>query len=174
MSEKANSLKPRLVGALILIAVAVIAIPWLLDGAGVEHAFQPLKPVPERPLPPPNQLSEQPFAQPPQPQAPASVPAAQVSEAAPPAETGDAAGEDFPLGAWVVQVASVSREENANALAEELRGAGFPAFVQSWQEAERTHYRVRIGPVARREQAQAVLERLAATQGHKGVIYSYR
>lgn len=172
MSEEQSTLKSRLVGAMVLIAIAVIVVPWLLDGAGVEHAFQPQIEMPARPKPPPSQLTPRQLAPRPSPAAP-SPPTPAAEPAALPTPPEAPADPVFPLQSWVVQVASVASEPNAKALAEQLRAAGFPAFVQLHEQDGSSRYRVRIGPVVRREQAQAVLERLAATQGHKGVIYSY-
>lgn len=180
-----GGLKQRLVGAVMLVALAVIVIPWLLDGAGVEYGYRPRMDIPERPPAPQSLLPEQPFArplpqvQPQTPTAPASggaqterdTPALAddaSAEAAPPPDS-----DSQPLRAWVVQVASVRSEPNARRLAEKLRGAGFPAFVQIHSEAGERRYRVRVGPVVRRDQAQAVLERLAADHGQKGVVYQH-
>ncbi len=191
MSE--SGLKQRLVGAVMLVALAVIVIPWLLDGAGVEYGYRPRMDIPERPPAPRSLLPERPLARPaPQPQeAPASGGAQIERDAAPPAGDAPVAAaadseaeaeaaapaladpQPSPLRAWVVQVASVRSEPNARRLAEELRGAGFPAFVQTYGEAGERRYRVRVGPVARRDQAQAVLERLAADHGQKGVVYNH-
>ena len=62
--------------------------------------------------------------------------------------------------AWVVQLGSFSSEENAEALNQKLRKAGFKAFVEPLKQNTGTVYRVRIGPELKRSDADAINDRL--------------
>ena len=62
--------------------------------------------------------------------------------------------------AWVVQLGSFSSEENAEALNQKLRKAGFKAFVEPLKQNIGTVYRVRIGPELKRSDADAINDRL--------------
>lgn len=56
-------------------------------------------------------------------------------------------------GEWIVQVASVTQESNANTLAQKLQKSGWTSFVVSAAVNGQTYYRVRVGPYTTREQA---------------------
>ncbi len=72
-------------------------------------------------------------------------------------------------GAWVVQVGSFSSRENAVRLSSELRREGYSVFVSEVTAGGRTMHRVRVGPVADKDEAQTLAERLKAS-GHAGRV----
>ncbi|ABI56589.1 SPOR domain-containing protein [Alkalilimnicola ehrlichii MLHE-1] len=223
-------IKHRLAGAVILVALAVIILPWLLSGEGDRGELDmPLDippapevrevPVPEvrdedgapvstprpAPLTPPGEgPGDAPDMAPPRPaeapepaEAPAEEPAV-VAEPAPeptaepepepePAPAPGAEPEPEPTvtpegldripadrGDWVVQVGSFSRLENALGLRDRLREAGYTAFADRMDtEAGRTLYRVRLGPLATREEARALHDELQRDQGLEGLVMSH-
>ncbi len=55
--------------------------------------------------------------------------------------------------AWAVQVGSFASQENAERLAERLRGKSYKAFVMRNVVDGRVRFRVRVGPVAQRSEA---------------------
>ena len=110
---------------------------------------------------------------------------------APPAATGTIAGESAaqtpaaptskaehgenrpeaasPTGSYVVQLAAFADAKAAPALASKLKSAGFPVYTDTLKTPQGTMRRVRVGPYATREVADAQLARLAAA-GYRGVV----
>ncbi len=94
------------------------------------------------------------------PDAPAQPPAstANTSTAAPapsaPANNATPAG-----GGYFVQVAAVSREEDANALVEALKKKQYPAFAANNSSADK-YYHVQVGPYGAFKDAEAMRARL--------------
>ena len=72
-------------------------------------------------------------------------------------------------GMWAVQLGSFSNKANAERLADELRKAGYAAFLSQVQSSGQPLHRVRIGPQRDRDAAAAVAGRLAAA-GHRGQV----
>jgi cell division septation protein DedD len=66
-----------------------------------------------------------------------------------------------PGQVWAVQVASYAREADAGAFAGKLKEKGYNAGVVPGEVAGQARYRVEVGPVANREQAQAIQKELA-------------
>lgn len=80
----------------------------------------------------------------------------------------------LPLAsAWAVQLGSFVRAENAHKLEDELRKAGFPAFVDDDERSDGTRYRVRVGPVLDKREAMKLAERIHARVGMKGFVVSH-
>ena len=63
--------------------------------------------------------------------------------------------------AWVVQVASFTDRDKALALRDRLRKAKYPTFVESIAVKKSKLYRVRVGPVVRREHADEWQKKIA-------------
>ena len=61
-------------------------------------------------------------------------------------------------GGWVVQVMALKSREGADKLASDLKTKGYPAFVAN---PARGLYRVRVGPFAKRAEAEQIAGRLA-------------
>jgi DedD protein len=71
-------------------------------------------------------------------------------------------------GGWVVQLGSFASEANADRLAQQVKGQGFPVSVS--QSASGRHlYRVRVGPVHERTAALQLAQKLSA-DGHSGTV----
>ncbi len=176
-----NRLKHRLVGAAVLLALAVIFLPFLLDGSGLEQAE-----VGEMPPPPasPEPLSLTVEAPSPKQRAAMEAPPTTVVEPAP--EAGeppgpevaereirvaeDEAGEEGEAAPWVVQAGSFGKQGNALELRDRLRESGLSAFVEATGEGEGRLYRVRIGPWLDRGEAESVVETLADEHGLEGLV----
>lgn len=84
-----------------------------------------------------------------------------------------AAGTAPAGGRYAVQVGVFAREENATQLRERLTGRGFTAFVDSETGAGRTTWRVRVGPVMERAEAERLRDRLQAEANVEGMIVSH-
>jgi DedD protein len=74
-----------------------------------------------------------------------------------------------PAGGFVVQLAAFADAKAAPALASKLKSAGFPAYTETLKTDHGTMRRVRIGPYATREVADAEVARLNAA-GYRGVV----
>ncbi len=185
--------KQRLVGAVVLVSLAVIFIPMLLDsgeqggmpvfGTNIpkkpNYQFEPLdiplepvKPIePEKPVlvdkaePAPKAKPVLQKTEQPAPAKPAKPPlVVKADEADKPAIDG---------AAWVVQVGSFSNSANALKLRDKLRAKGFTAFVEKVAGGESTVYRVRVGPELKREIADELRDKLQKQLKLKGIVMGY-
>ena len=100
----------------------------------------------------------------PEPQKSAATPA-------PKAGSGDVRPPDVapPSGGFVVQLAALADAKAAAALASKLKGAGFAAYIETLKTQQGTVRRVRVGPYATREAADAQLAKVNAA-GFRGVV----
>ncbi len=69
--------------------------------------------------------------------------------------------DDTKARAWVVQVASFSEQDKAMKLRDRLRKAKYPSFVESVTTKNSKLYRVRVGPVVRRDHADEWQKKIA-------------
>ena len=175
-------LKERLIGAVVLVILAVIIIPWVLKGGSAPSTTV------TQPLALPQQVTTAPAAQtyhmalsgpasatgglpasvasqsPPAPitalvQQPASRTAgSHVAVAVPPPHV-------TVSGKWVVQAGSYASLRNALAVEHKLVKHGFHAYVSRYHKNGRTYYRVRVGPYADRVAAERVVNEVARAYG---------
>lgn len=193
-----DQLKKRLVGAIVLVALAVIFVPMLLEGdkrssiplfgsnvpeppesttAMVDIPLQVPPPpveapvVVERELPP----AAEPVPAPPAPPAPVEAAPPPPAPVAPPAPVQPVKPAQVPqsskpaAGSWAVQVGSFAESANATRLRDTLRGKGYPAYVEKVKLASGTAYRVRVGPVLARADAEAIQAKLAKIS-QRGIV----
>ena len=97
----------------------------------------------------------------PKPQAPAATKPATPAVPAAPAASG--------VG-FAVQLGAFGRPEDANALRDKVRAAGFSAFVEQVRTDRGTLSRVRVGPVANRGDAEQLKAQVAAKVGISGMV----
>ncbi|HSM69233.1 MAG TPA: SPOR domain-containing protein [Xanthomonadales bacterium] len=177
-----KALKQRLVGASVLIALAVIVLPMLLSGQPDGQQETRSIEVPPKPSElsfetrrfpvgqtasaqassePEVTVSEtEPNAVPPSPP-PASPEPDGESDAAPPAPAERPLPDSSPArspGRYLVQVASFSTTDNANNLARRLRSDGLPVLLDTVESAVGILHRVRVGPFDELGQANQALE----------------
>ena len=191
-----NLVKQRVVGAVVLVALAVIFIPILLEGPDDETGPrsldipQPLQEMRAGHIEP----MEPVLVVPPEPvttvvigeqgtvvmEAPAIVPVEPPAVPAPPSEpvTAPVPAETAPSPApvasgWVVQVGAFGQEANAIALRDRLRKTGHTAFVERIKVNGDAVYRVRVGPYAKRAEAEALLPGLSRDAGLQGRVMSH-
>lgn len=88
---------------------------------------------------------------------------------------GDEPGQAPALSGWSVQVASFSDRQNAVALEERLRDAGYSAYWRRAEQEEQTLYRVFAGPELERQDAEQLKRRLAMDEafGQDGLVVPY-
>lgn len=145
----------RVTGSLFLLALAVIFLPMLFDGAGlptVEIAPVEELPVSEAEAPEPAQAP------------PDLVPQVealrdQIDDAGFVAKTGTRLGEPVlsdvqtDTKTWAVQVASFADVGNAEVFRSRLREDGYEAFLSTARSGAEVRTRVAVGPLQSREQA---------------------
>jgi DedD protein len=181
-------LKQRLVGATVLSALAVILIPMLFDSSGNRSdpqdfeipaippsiaQNQPKSPetVADGESPPHPATSSAPVANSQLPEA-ISVPESPPRAAVPSIPAQGLSTEKVkptkpheenakPLTAWVIQIGSFTRVENADQLRDQLRKAGFPAYVESGTKNGAALFRVRVGPELDPQRARAQRDKIA-------------
>jgi cell division septation protein DedD len=78
-----------------------------------------------------------------------------------------AATQNIPRGAYLLQVAALRMESEANAIANDLRKKKFPAFVQKPQGDK--YYRVQVGPYTDQKAMQTAKKGLE-TAGFKAIV----
>jgi rare lipoprotein A len=82
-----------------------------------------------------------------------------------PAQTAPAGGPDptttLPTGGYFVQVAAVSKQEDANSLVEALKKKEYPAFVAASVSTDKL-FRVQLGPYSEVKEAEGMRARLIA------------
>jgi cell division septation protein DedD len=88
----------------------------------------------------------------------AAVPPVEATRPAPPPVAA------APAGKLAVQVGAFESSEAAERLAKSLEGKGFPVYVSPGTKAGNARWRVRVGPLATREEAEATAERLKKSQ----------
>lgn len=179
-----HAFKQRIIGAIVLVALAVIFIPMLLPGhrdIGFSDTDSYIPPKPaelenlkvlelEKPLaaPAPREIVRTPIDErsPPAPKAESETPAVEQKPAAAdkkPATSPEQKSESATptaARAWVVQVGSFSKRDNAMRLRDQLRSKGYNTFVEQISAADRNFYRVRVGPVVSRDNALALQKEL--------------
>lgn len=191
---QASRLRQRFWGATVLIAIAVIVLPFVLDGSGSESQFRRVESLREEPPRVINIDGDTEIV---------AVPAMKargadsevtegdrspeetrihVGEADPPdylkADSSGPAGsnlkgnEVIALTAWVVQAGSFSERENAYAVRDKLRRQGYPTFV-SEIDADNALYRVRVGPMIDRARADSIRDEVITLLGREAIVKSY-
>ncbi len=186
-----QKLKQRLVGAVVLISLAVIFIPIILEGPDDEWSPHS-QGMPEPPkidyraeiaLPPPDDVpsarvlpghvepvaeeatAPEPAADDTAPEPVAVVPEPEKTAPVPPRAT------PIPAEAWLIQVGSFSLQPNARGLRDHLQQAGFDALIQDIKTTGgETTYRVLVGPLDERAAAEKLQQRLAREQQLKGLV----
>jgi len=152
-------LKQRLIGAIVLVALAVIFLPMLVKGPAPDSGVQdvPLR-APDAPADGQFETRELPLVAPSAAGA-TGMPAAQpVAEAASPAA--DPADGALPpsvaAGNYAVNFGAYATEADADAVIAHLKKSNLPGFRQQDTINGRPAWRVRIGPYADRAQAELV------------------
>jgi len=75
--------------------------------------------------------------------------------------------------AWIVQVGSFGSEQNALALRDKLRGKGYTAFIETVHLDGRRVVRVGVGPEMLKSKSEALRDKLASDMGLSGLVVSY-
>lgn len=164
----------RVTGSLFLLALAVICLPMLFDGAGAPalelpdldaaEVRQTLRDIPELP-PTRSEATLEPLPERAAPQALAKQVEElrqQVDEQGFQQDTGTRFGEPVlsrvtaDTDLWAVQVASFGDADNAREFVARLRGDGYEAFISTARSSAGVRSRVAVGPLLDRTQADAL------------------
>ena len=187
-------LKQRLIGAIVIIALAVIFIPMILEGPDdelsprtqdmpppptIDYQSEVELPVPEESTAPAESLAdtttEQEVSAIPEP--PVSQPEAVTIEAEAPAKQAEPAvarptspavpsrtATSTTQGGWILQVGSFSQQANALSLRDRLKKSGYQVSVKDVKGTDGTIHRVLVGPVSDRPAAEKLRNKLASEQ----------
>jgi len=183
--DNESNFRQRIWGAAVFIAIMVIVLPLLLDGAGSESQFRRVEKLRQEP---PNivdkegNLTTQTI---PEPQSVVNLVPDVVSQAKEEVVPPDyiQASEDVkvslqrtrreaPLTAWVVQAGSFNDHENALAVRDKLRRSGFASFVRD-REAVTDPFRVLVGPMITEQSASNSRIKVEELLGNAAVVRSY-
>ncbi len=181
-----QSLKQRLVGALVLCALAVLVLPVLFDRPPAESDFTLVVPpapvVPETPTfvdqvgPDATPLPDQALLPEGQEQVVDASAQAEVLEeaelSAPASEVQlDQAGEAV---AWTLQLGTFGDQANARRLVAELQQQGYHAYQRDFRQKDgRLLTRVYVGPLVARSELEQVAASLKQQRGLQGLILRY-
>jgi len=158
-----QALKQRLIGAVILISLAVIFVPMFIGGSVQDDEVISID-IPK----PPKELESRIVTLPEQPieelaevsiskDKPVKVKQPTIPEA-PKQKVVEG------ISAWVIQVGSFSDQANANGLSDKLKKAGFTAFVEQSSGKTGDVFRVRVGPELSKKQADLIKLKLQKEQ----------
>ena len=196
-----QNIKNRLVGIIVIFALAVIFLPMILDGSGVrKDAFEveiPPQPVVEsnpqfdakiielnakaEAIPDLEQRfvdevsSENPVAATPV----ASEPVEKKKSKPETQPAADATGDVTRPGkvggdSWVLQIGSYQDRKKALMQRDKLRKSNISAvFIEQFNVNSKPSYRVRLGPFVNRQQAQVAQNKVKAKHDIDGIIMKY-
>jgi DedD protein len=195
--ELSRGRKRRVVGTIVLLALALIILPQLFDGEG---SYQPQvqSRIPERPiitlLPEPQQVRPVMVGESQSPSANAEAENIELTESAvsnnasDPAEVNSAASvtnlstdtdsrptlnaAGLPDG-WVVQLGTFGDLDNASKLLTDLLAKGYKAYERRSLRDEREMSTILVGPVIVRAEAERLLAELATALDLKPLIKRY-
>ena len=184
-----QAMKQRLTGTLVLGCLALIFIPMLLDGEGIQPAATPA------PIPPAPEFTDTDIAQP---QRPVILADTLTREAAPePVAADDAAAStssnesqtagadaapeaDAPTRmasglpeAWAVRLGVFGDQSNAEKLMKQLIDGGYKAYSRRMQGADATRTGIFVGPVLSRAEANRLVAELADAFSLNGLVVRF-
>ncbi|MEL0586879.1 MAG: SPOR domain-containing protein [Candidatus Thiodiazotropha sp. (ex. Lucinoma kazani)] len=174
-------LKQRLLGGAVLVALIVVFVPMLIDDPVEtqivsDHTIPAKPPIKERAavqiVPQTKSEKSTPSKTTPRVE-PKRVPASKTlpettpqpqskPKSKPKSEVPAAKGKSSPT-AWMIQVASLTNEQNAKKLVASLRKADLPAQMERVKLDGKQHYRVRVGPEVDHRLAEKMLAKIKKT-----------
>ncbi len=183
-----RALQERVIGAIVLVVVAVLVVPVFLDGpandvevvsevvtlpgqSDQESMTQTVvlnrdrkEPVPtSEPAPAPAAKKPEPKKTGRQQVTKEAAMASLIADSKPEIAT------ESSTGMWAVQLGSFLNQGNAERLAADLRKQGYAAFLSRLDTGSNALHRVRIGPQKDRDGAEAVAAQLGKS-GHSGQV----
>jgi DedD protein len=160
-----QNLKQRIVGAVVLVSIAVIFIPMLFEERSELGEFSisetnipafPEKQFVEaiKPLPQIEEIEQQ--SKPPIKESVLASPSVVAEKKEPQLVVSRVVAKETVTLAptYLIQVASFGKESNAEKLSSRLKNAGYPAFIKSKTDGQRVKYRVVVGPELDKKRAE--------------------
>lgn len=186
--------KHRIIGAIVLVALAVIFVPMILDDRPPPKSTQQINEIPTpdtkivvtpvipdiaapniAPAKPIPSISAQPEAPPPAPKPvikpELEKPAAALVQKAPTPKA-PAANASAKSG-WVVQLGAFSNPDNAQRLQKKLKQHGYTAVLDNITLDKGRGVRVLVGPYVSNDEAKSIQARIQSQAGVKGVVLAY-
>ncbi len=170
-------LKQRVIGAVVLTALAIIILPMLLDGSA-EHRAKIESAIPE----PPaieitslnvNQVREKMVEM--EAQSATRLPEVLKDEVKSPEEAPSFSLNDNGLPiSWSLKLGSFKNKDNATRLRQSLRDANYRCYIISTEPDPEPVYRVYVGPMLDKLKLQAAAVELQKQFDLKGTIVRYR
>ena len=167
-------MKHRIIGSLVWLALAAIVLPFIMDGAGLDDIPKPT--VQSLPVAP---AALQPIAIEPVINNEEIIAVAPLTEPVKKSTTNTevtAAKITNPVlderglpESWVVQLASFKKQANAQALRDKLIKAKYTAYMQQ----HKSNYRVLVGPVPKRTDADELQTKLKKDYKLSGIVVAY-
>ncbi len=158
-------LQQRIVGAIVLVTLGVIFIPALLDGSGYKSRQVQDIEIKEKPeFPPLTQKKVKPIPTPLQ----ANKKAQEKVQQADPKQA-----HKKPIKSFALQVGTFGSNENAKKMRDQMRKAGYSAFVYKSTAKGKTSYKVRIGPELERSVLKKIKARLKKSKKIEGYIVNH-
>lgn len=181
-----QSLKQRLVGALILLALAILLIPALFDLKQVDPPFEVVIPAaPAMPVTPEFAGQTGPGVEPLANMALLPEGQADVTSAKEQADALNEASLSAPATqeqldqanaavAWTLQLGTFGNRANAQRLMSELQAEGFHAYQRDFQQKDGSSLsRIYVGPQVSRSELQKIAQKLQSKRQLKGLILRY-
>jgi DedD protein len=188
--------KHRIVGAIILVSLAVIFIPMILDEREPPVKADAVAEIPARRAATPAEpaagetkvvvarldgaAANPPTAPAAKTRSPSSAPPAAETAAAQGASAAQSAAQQKPLakpaakGGWVVQVGAFADFDNVVRLRDQLRRHGHAVSTEDVVQGGKKLVRLQVGPFADREAALAAQARIEKEIGLQGVVLAHR
>ncbi len=80
---------------------------------------------------------------------------------------------NYKAAAYVIQLGSFGNKTNANKLANKLKKANYKAYLSNGKSNGKTIYRVLVGPILKRNQAESKISGITKLTGLKPIIVTY-
>lgn len=162
-----QDLKQRLVGAVVITALAAIFVPMLFDdpvdesGKIISEIQIPDEPVFSQEYNAEKLTSN--FSEVELPESPVLKEEVAVLQKPVPTST---------LGSWFVQLGIFGNEGNAYSFRDKIRAQGFPVSVSPVSSDNGVLFRVRVGPEIDKKRAEKMKEKVQRLNGIKGILIS--
>lgn len=180
-------MRQRVVGTLVLVCLAIIVVPMLLDGEGVNapelDVNVPPAPTPRssaepRPLAPSGEMPTPTLPPAPDPDPPtADASDTTPSEASDQEPEEDASADGLNdaelLEGWSVRLGTFGSAANAENLMRELRADGHRAYTRVLRRDSGTLTAVLVGPVMERDEAGRLRDELATDYELDGMVVEF-
>lgn len=172
-----TNLKQRVIGAVVMTAVAIIILPMLLDGSA-EHRAAVEANIPEAPSIPISSLSvEETRAEIEQmvEESTEKLPVLEPDLIEDPETTENFSlnNNGLPVG-WSIRMGAFKEEANARRLRQSLRDKNYRSYILAGNPADDEYFRVYVGPMVNKEKLEKTKAEIEAAFELSGQIVRYK